>query len=175
MFAHIFEHRVVVCGINDDGDRFIILRRASNHRRAADVDIFNCFGESYAPLRDGGLERIKIDRHQIDRIKTAFTRFCFVFRVAALVEKTAMHAGMQSFYTAIEHFRKCGETRDLAHGNFFFPQQDRCSACGNDVYALAFQRTSKRSDAGLVRNGNECAANFHGRVKGLRVTKLKRF
>jgi hypothetical protein len=72
-----------------------------------------------------------------------------------------MHAGMQSFYTAIEHFRKCGETRYLAHGNFFFFQQDRCSACGNDVYALAFQRASKRSDAGFVRDGNESAANFH--------------
>jgi len=82
---------------------------------------------------------------------------------------------MQSFYTAIEHFRKCGETRYLAHGNFFFPQQDRCSACGNDVYALAFQRTSKRSNASLVRNGNESAANFHEKLRLTEVTKLKRF
>ena len=158
--AHIFEHRVVVCGINDDRDRFIIFRRASNHRRAADVDVFNCFRESYARLRNGGFERIKIDRHQIDRIKAAFTRFCFVFRVAAFVEKPAMHAGMQSFHPAIEHFRKCGETRNLAHWNFFLPQQVRCSAGGNDVYALAFQRASKRSDTGFVRNGNESAGGF---------------
>src|SRR4029453_5467324 len=99
-----------------------------------DVDILNCFRESCATLRDSGLERIKIHRHQIDRIKAAFTRFCLVFRVAALVEKAAMHARMQSFYTAIEHFRKCGETRYLAYGNFVFLQQDRSSACGNDVY-----------------------------------------
>jgi hypothetical protein len=84
-----------------------------------------------------------------------------VFGVPAPVKKPAMHAGMQSFYTAIEHFGKCGETRYLAHGNFFFLQQDRCSACGNDVYPLAFQRASKRSDSGFVGNGNESAANFH--------------
>src|SRR4030095_1440511 len=45
--------------------------------------------------------------------------------------------------------------------NFFCLQQDRCSTCGNDVHALAFQRASKLSDTGCVRNGNESAANFH--------------
>src|SRR5262249_20467250 len=125
--------------------------------------------ESYAPHRDGGLKRIKIDRHQVDWIKTAFARFCFVFSVSAFVEKSPVHARMQSFYAAIEHFRKCGETRDLAHWNFFFPQQDRCSACGNDIYALAFQRPGKGSDAAFVRNGNESAANFHGKLKGIQL------
>src|SRR6266540_7124490 len=72
-----------------------------------------------------------------------------------------MHARMQRFYTAIEHFRKCRETRDLAHRNFFFFQQDRCSACGNDVYALSFQRASKCCDPGFVRHGNESATDFH--------------
>ena len=161
VFAHTFEHRFIVCRINDDGDRFIIFRAASNHRRAADVNILNCLRESYATPRDCGFERIKIDRNQVDWIKTAFTRFCLMFSVAALVEKSAMHAGMQSFYTAFEHFRKCCETRYLAHGNFFLPQQDGCSTCGNDVYALALQRASKRSDAVFVRNGNDSAANFH--------------
>src|SRR4030095_6225444 len=145
----------------------------SNHRRAADVDVLNCFRESYATLGDGGLERIKIHRDQIDRIKAAFTSFCLVFGVPALIEQPAMHAGMQSLYTAIEHFRKCGKTRYLAHGNFFFFKQDRCSACGNDVHALAFQRASKRSDAGLVRNGNESAANSHGKLKACKCYKVK--
>src|SRR4029077_18906563 len=97
-------------------------------------------------LRDRGFERIKIDSDEVDRIKAAFTRFCFVFSVTALVKKPAMHAGMQSFYPAIEHFRKCGETRYLAHGNFFVLRQDAGPACGNDVYALSCQRASKRSD-----------------------------
>src|SRR5262249_54153074 len=110
------------------------------------------------------LEGIKINRHQIDWIKTAFTRFRFVFRVATLVEKPAVDAGMQRLYTAIEHFRKRCETRDLAHRNFFFPQQDRCPTCGNDIYTLALQRAGKRGDTGFVRNGNERAADFHADV-----------
>ena len=84
-----------------------------------------------------------------------------------------MHAGMQSFYTTIEHFRRCCETRYLAHRNLFFPQQDRCSACGNDVYALAFQRASKCSDAGFVRNGNESAANFHPKKRNFTSFRAK--
>src|SRR5262249_2578812 len=79
-------------------------------------------------------------------------------------EEAAVDAGMQRLYTAIEHFRKRCETRDLAHRNFFFPQQDRCPTCGNDIYTLALQRAGKRGDTGFVRNGNERAADFHADV-----------
>ena len=119
VIAHRFEYCVVIGGIHDDRDRFVILRRAPDHRRAADIDVLNCFRQSYVRLRDRGFERIKIDDHQVDRIKAAFTRFCFVFRIAALVKKPAVHAGMQSFYTAIEHFGKCGETQIYRAPEFF--------------------------------------------------------
>jgi hypothetical protein len=119
VFAHLFEHRVIVCRIDYDRNGFIVLCSASNHGWAADVDVLNCFRESDVLFRDRGFKRIKIDRDQVDRIKAAFTRFRFVFSVAAFVKKPAMHAGMQSFYPAIQHFRECGETRDLADRNFF--------------------------------------------------------
>src|SRR5207249_1526343 len=97
--------------------------RAANHRRTADVDILNRFGEGDAWFGNGRFEWIKVDHHQIDRLEPAFARFGFVFLVTTFVEKTAMHARMQSLYASFQHFRKRSEARDLAHWNFLFSQQ----------------------------------------------------
>ena len=71
---------------------------------------------------------------------------------------------MQSFHPPFQHFGKSGETRNVAHRNFFLPQQVRRAAGGNDIDALPLQRARKRGDAGFVGNGNECAGDFHENV-----------
>ena len=79
-----------------------------------------------------------------------------------------MHARMQSLNSPIEHFWKCGKARDLAHRNFFLPQQVRRPAGRNDINALALEDARKRSHAGFVGNGNECPADFHRVVEALK-------
>jgi hypothetical protein len=88
-------------------------------------------------------------------------RFGLVFLVTTFVEKTAMHARMQSFHTSFQHFRKCGEARDLAHWNLFLPQQVCRPPGRNNVHALPLQRAGKRGDTAFVGNGNESAGDFH--------------
>src|SRR5262245_221718 len=154
---------MVICWVDNDRHGFVIFRGASNHRRTTDVDIFNCFGQRYASFCDRGLERIQIDHHQIDRVKTALTRFGFVLRVAATTYEAATQARMPGRHTPLEHVRKCSKARDLANWNVFLPQQDRCSACGNDVDALTLKGARKRSDASFVGNGNQSAGDFHPR------------
>ena len=84
-----------------------------------------------------------------------------MLRVAALVEKPSVHAWMQSLNSSVEHFWKCGEARDLAHGNLLLPQQVRCSTSGNDVHALTLEDARERSHAGFVGNRNQSASDFH--------------
>ena len=84
-----------------------------------------------------------------------------MFRIAALVEKATMHPRMQSLNPPFEHFRKCGETGNLPHRDFFFSQQLRGAAGRDDVHALVFKRARERRDAGLIGNGDEGAGDFH--------------
>src|SRR5205814_7797897 len=104
----------------------------------ADVDILNRFGESDVWFGNGRFEWIKVNHHQINRLEATYARFSLMFLVATFVEKTAMHTGMQSLYTSFQHFRKSGEARDLAHGNFFLLQQVCRPSGRNNVHALAF-------------------------------------
>src|SRR5205823_7606547 len=122
VIPYVFEHRVVICRIDHHRDRFIVLCRAANHRRTADVDILNRFGEGDVWFGNGRFEWIKVNHHQIDRLEATFAGFGLVFLVTTFVEKTAMHAGMQSLYTSSQDFRRDGglaeegensRTRDL--------------------------------------------------------------
>ena len=177
VIANVFEHRVVIRRIDDDRDRLIILRGAAHHRRSADVDLFDGLGERDAGFRDGRFERIEIYDHEIDRLKTVFPRFLFVFGISAFVEEAAMNAWMQRFHATLQDLRKIREVRNLAHGNFFFPQQLGGAAGGNDIDAAAFERSCEHGDAFLVGNGNERARDFHDRrrnVNALTATASQR-
>ena len=159
--AHVLEHDFVIRRIDDHGDRFVILRRAADHGGPADVDILDRFGQGDVRLGDRFLERIKIHHHQIDRLEPALLRFGDVPWIVALIEQAAVHARVQGFDPALQHFRKRGETGNVAHRNFFFPKQFRRAAGGNDIDALTLQGARKIGDAGLVRNGNESAGDLH--------------
>ena len=117
--AHRFQDRVVIRGIDHHGDRLVIFRRAPNHGRSPDVDLFDRFPERHARFRDGRFEWIEIHDDKIDWLETAFLGLRFVERVAAFVKQAAVHPRMQRLHAAFEHFRKIGEARNVAHRNAF--------------------------------------------------------
>ena len=134
--AHVFQHHVVIGRVDNDCNRFVILCGAADHRRPTDVDVFDRFRECYVRLGNRCLKWIKIDYDKVDRLESTFARLSLVFRVAALVKKSAVHARMQSFHTPFQHFGKCSETRDLTHGHAFFAQQFGRPAGRDDVDPL---------------------------------------
>ena len=118
--AHVFEHALVIGGLDHDRDRLVILGGATDHRGPADVDVLDRFGQRYVRFRDGLREWIQIHDHQIDWLKTALTCFGLVLRVTPFVKQPAVHTRVQSFDTPFQHLGKCSETGNLTRRDLFF-------------------------------------------------------
>ena len=151
----------VVGGIDDDGDGLVILRRAAQHRRPADVDLLDRFLEFDSGFRDRRFERIEIHHHEIDRLDPVLARGGFVLLVPAQVEQAAVHFRVQSLHPAVEHLRETGEGGDAANLDPFLPQELRGATGGNDLDSLLGERAGEIDDAGFIGNGNKCAGYFH--------------
>ena len=61
-----FEQPSVVGRIDDRGDEFMVFRRRAQHRRTADVDVFDGFVHRAVGRGGGQFERIQIHDQQID-------------------------------------------------------------------------------------------------------------
>ena len=112
--AHLRQHALVVCRIDDDRHAGMVLRRAADQRRTADVDVLDALVVAGA-LGDGRLERIEIDHQQIDRRDAVLGGLRVVLRVAANGQQPAMHLRMQRLHAAVEHLGKAGELGDVLH------------------------------------------------------------
>ncbi len=72
----------VVGRLDHHGDVGVVLGGGADHRRPADVDVFDAIVESRA-FGDGGLERIEVHHQQIDRLDAVLVHRGGVFRVGA--------------------------------------------------------------------------------------------
>ena len=138
--SHIFKHHIVIGRIDNDGDRFVVLCGAADHRWPTDVDVFDRFCEGYVRFNNRRLEGVKIDHDQVNRLESALACFGFMFRIATLVKKPTVHARMQRFNAPFQYLGKCGETGNLTDGNFFLSQQLGSATSGNNVDALSLKR-----------------------------------
>ena len=106
--------RIVIFGVDDHADVLMIFRRGADHARPADVYVFNDFLEGRA-ARDRCLERIEIDDDEIDRHDTVLFHLGDMFGIISLREDSAVDFRMKRFNTAIHHFGKTGELRNVLH------------------------------------------------------------
>jgi hypothetical protein len=83
VLAEVAEHLLVPVDRRDHEDETVILGRRPDHRRPADVDVLDRLVERDARLRDGRLERIKIDADEVDRLDPMLGHRGGVFRVIA--------------------------------------------------------------------------------------------
>ena len=106
---------------------------AAHHRRSAYVYVFNRVVQRAIGHSDGGFKRVQIDHQQIDGFNAVVLQGLHVGGYITPRQQTAVHFGMQSFDTAIEHFGKAGQVGDLAHRQTLGGQQLCCAAGGNQL------------------------------------------
>src|ERR1700683_3166889 len=70
VFSQVAEDFFVLGGLDGDEDEAVILGGGTNHRGAADVDVFDRLFQRHAGLGDGFLERVEVDAEQIDRLNS---------------------------------------------------------------------------------------------------------
>src|SRR5215470_14251894 len=127
--------RRVIIGIDDNGDVVVVLGRRTDHRRAADVDVFDRLLHRHVGFFNRLAERIEVDDDQVNRLYAVFAHLRAMLLVRAYAEDAAMNFRMQSLDATVEHFRKAREVRNVARLDSVLAQQ-LCRAAGrNDLDA----------------------------------------
>ena len=106
------DDRGVVGRVGDDGHERVIFCRRTQHRRSANIDVFDRFFEGHVFLGDRLLKRVEVDAHEVDRIERVFLHRRHVLRIVAQMQQPGMHPRMQGFHPAVEHL---GKTREVGH------------------------------------------------------------
>ncbi len=107
------QHGIIV-RLGHNRDIAVVFGRRPDHRRAANVDIFdNIIAPGPAGHRGG--KGIEVHHHQIDGGDAMPRQRRRVRRIAAHRQNAAMHCGVQRFHPAIQHFGKAGHIGNIAH------------------------------------------------------------
>ena len=88
----LFDQSGIVGHAGDDGHVFKVFGGGADHRRAADVDVFDEVAEGYAGLGGGLLKGVEVDDHHVDGLDAVGGDGGLVLRVAANVEQAAVNA-----------------------------------------------------------------------------------
>src|SRR5262245_61164958 len=153
-------YRRVIIGIDDHGHVVMILGRGADHRRAADVDVFDRLLHRHVGFFNLLVERVQVDDYQVDRLYAVFAHLRAMLLVRADAEDAAMNFRVQSLDAAVEHFRKSGEVRNVARLDSVLAQQLRGTAGRNDLDAAPGELPRKFDQSPLVRDADERPADL---------------
>ena len=94
-----------------DGDRGVVLRGGTHHRRAADVDLLDALVGGGAG-RDGLGERVQVRDDQVERLHPELGELADVGLQAPVGQDARVHPGMQRLDPAVEALGETGELLD---------------------------------------------------------------
>ena len=148
----------VVGGVGDHRDEIVVLGRGADHRRAADIDVLDR-RRKIGAARDGRLERIEVDHHQVDRRDRMRAHRVRVRGLVAAAEDAAVDLGMQRLDAPVHDLGKAGMVADLDYGESGVNQGFRRASGRQQLDAVAREAACQLRQAGLVGNGNQGAAD----------------
>ncbi len=99
------EHALIVGRIHDHQDIVVVFGCRAQHRRTADIDIFNGLFEGTVRLCDRRFERIEIDHDHVDGPDPLLLHLLDMGRNRTASKQAAMNLGVQCFDAAVENFR----------------------------------------------------------------------
>ena len=167
-------HLGIIRRIHNDRDTVMILGRAAQHGRTADVDVLNRIMQAHVGLGHGGFEGIEIHHHQVNRRNAVRFHRALVRGVATNVEQAAVDKGMQRLHAAVEHLRKAGVIADVLDRQPGLPEGLGGAAGGDQFHPVGGQYLGKGDEAGFIGNREQSALDFHAR-KNLRQERFRQF
>ena len=103
----------VAGGVDDDGDRRVVLRRGAHHRRAADVDLLDALvGAGAGGDRLG--ERVEVDDDEVERRDAELLELRDVLGLAAVGQDAGVDGGVQRLHPPVQALREAGDLLDRA-------------------------------------------------------------
>ena len=110
--AQLLEHVVVLLGPADGRAVGEVLRRAAQHRRAADVDHLDRLRLGHPAPRRDLLERIEVDADEVERLDPVLLERGDVVRLVAAGEDAGVDARVERLHAAAEHLRRGRDVLD---------------------------------------------------------------
>ena len=153
--ADFLEHARVVDRVDDHGHRLVVLGRRTDHRGAADVDVFNGKLKGAVRTRDRLLERIEVHADDVDRVDAVVGDGLHVLGHRAAREDAGVNVRIKRLDAAVEHL---GEARVVGHflaGDAFLGEKLGGAARREDVVAQLDEAARELNHAGLVGDADQ--------------------
>ena len=154
--AHLVQNRGVVRRIADDGHVAEILGRTAQHRRAADVDVLDRFGQRNALFGDRLAEGIEVHADQIDELDAVGAQRLDVLLDVAARQQTAVHGRMKRLHAPVANLGEARHVADVQHLDTALAQQFHRAARGDHLPAQSLQILCEVDDARLIADTYQC-------------------
>ena len=138
----------------------MVLGRGTDHRRPADVDLFDAIVKT-GTTGDRLGERVQVRHHEVHPDDVVLVEGALVLRLASIGEDSAVDARVQCLHTTIEDLGKPGDVGDLGHGHARGGDGGCRRAGGDDLDPGLVQCRSEFLHARLVVDRDECPAHRH--------------
>ena len=133
----------------------MILGRAPEHGRPADIDLLDRLLPGDIRPRHRLNEWVEVDHDQIDGLEAMFLHGRQVGLIVPAMQDPRMHLRMQGLDPAIEHFRETGKIVDLHDLDARLSQGTSRPAGGEDLDAKLAKPPGKIDDPRFVPNTQE--------------------
>ena len=170
LFIDFGKHTIIVGRIHDHGNRLVILGRGTNHRRTADVDVFD--GQFKRAIRpcDRLFERIEIHTDDVNRVDAVIGNRLHVFRHGTTSKNAGVNVWIERLDATVKHFRETRVVGYFLAGHALFSQKLGRAARRQNMVTRSHEPLGKVHDARFVGNTDQClfAHSFSFNFKVLR-------
>ena len=125
------------------------------------MSMFSTQSSAGRAARHRRLERVEVDRHQIDRRDAVRRHLRQVLRQVAAAEDAAVDLRHQRLHPAVQDFRKPGVRGHVRDRHAGLAQRAGGAAGGQDLDPARGQRLGERHQPGLVGDRDQRAADWH--------------
>ena len=170
LFVDFSQNAVIVGRIDDHGDRFVVFRSGADHRRAADVNVFDSQFKRAVRTGDRLFERVEVHADDVDRVDAVIGNGLHVFGHGTASKNAGVDVRIERLHAAVEHFRKARVVSHFLAGHALFCQKLGCTARRQNVVTRSHESLGKIHDTRFVGNTDQClfAHSFSSNFKVLR-------
>ena len=149
------DHRLIIGRIAYDRHIPVILGRAAQHRRTADIYILDGILHRHVGLGYGLTEGIEVNADHVYELDAVLLQRLKVARVVTARQQTAMHLRVERLHTAVTYL---GEPRDVAyvyHLHALLAQKFHRTARGDNLPAGRAQTLCELHNTALVADTDQ--------------------
>ena len=115
--CELAKYDLIVFRIDYNGNVLIIFRRAPEHRRSADIYVFDSFLKLYVGLFYSLFERIQINDHNVYSIYVELFKLLHMLFIGTHCQKPCVYGRMKGFDSSVKAF---GETCYIAYTYYLY-------------------------------------------------------